>query len=222
MVAPHPILSWLRVWPVRQSAQVLFAEALSQSLRAGLEISEAIVLAARVNPSLRFRTALREMAGHARAGYSLEAALARTGVRGCEGLLAALQVGEEQGDLAGELAAFARRLDPRADDRLSRAAGRSPEAVRFAAALARLLRDRSLTLRVVEDAGRLAAAGRRSFQAAVAGLVSDMRGGMPFAEALGQRHDYFDPLFCQFVHAAEGRDQLRAVLERLGRQPAGA
>jgi type II secretory pathway component PulF len=134
-------------------------------------------------------------------------------------LIAALAVGEERGDLPGSLAEFARRRDPRARQRLAVAVGRRPEVSRFAAALARLLRDRPLTVRLIEDAARLAAGDGSAFVASVARVVEEMRGGTPFPEALATEPETFDPLFCTLVAAPDGRIGLRAVLAQVGEAP---
>jgi type II secretory pathway component PulF len=207
----------LRWWPVSRASQVLFAEAMGQAVAAGLDIGEAIDLAAKVNPSLPLRRALREMQANACSGYSLATSLELTGVWVGAGLFAALEIGEEQGCLAEELFAFARRLHPDPPAALQRATGRRPEATRFAAALARLLGERSLTLDVVEAAGRVAAAGNRAFLGAVGQVMKDMENGGTLAEALRRHPGYFDPLYCRLVEAAQTREQVRLNLERLGR-----
>src|SRR5262249_34684967 len=151
-----------------------------------------------------------EMADNFRVGYPLEASLSKTGIRVREGLLAARQVGEDEGCLPSELCAFARQFDPNAEVRLRQAVGRSHAAIRFAAALARLLRDRSLTLDVVEHAGRLAAEGSKSFLTIVNVIIVDMENGAPFHEALQKHSGHFDKLYCRFVQAANGREQMRS------------
>jgi hypothetical protein len=122
--------------------QLVFTEALSQVLAAGVEVSRAVAAAAVRSP--RLREALRGMAIDCRRGYTLAESLSRTGAAAGDELLAALAVGEERGDLPESLAAFARRCDPRPGPRLAAAVGRPAEVTRFAAALARLLRDRPL------------------------------------------------------------------------------
>jgi type II secretory pathway component PulF len=94
--------------PIRRHEQMLFAEALSQALSAGIEISTAIIVALEANPSYRFRLALREMGKYCRSGYPLERALTKTGVGVGGQLLAALRIGEENGKLAEMLMAYAR------------------------------------------------------------------------------------------------------------------
>ena len=211
--------AWLSWWPVRRADQMLFAEALSQVLAAGLEVSQAIVAAAGAVRSPRFRRALREMVVNCRSGYTLAQSLARTGVAVRGELLAALAVGEERGDLPGSLAAFACQCHPRPGPQLALAVGRPPEVTRFAAALARLLRDRRLTVLLIEDAARLAAGDRSAFARLVGRVAENMRGGMPFPEALATEPKAFDPLFCTLVAAPDDRDRLRAVLARLGEAP---
>jgi type II secretory pathway component PulF len=156
------------------------------------------------------------MAASCRRGYTLAESLSRTGVTVGGELLAALAVGEERGDLPGSLAAFARRCEPRAGQRLAAAVGRRPEVTRFAAALARLLRDRPLTVRLIEDAARLAAGDGSAFASAVGRVAEGMRGGSPFPEALATEAGTFDPLFRALVAVPERRDHLRAVLARVG------
>lgn len=211
--------AWVYWWPVRLADQTVFAEALSQAIGAGLEVSAAVAVAAGVPASRRFRAALGEMARHCRVGYTLAQSLSRTGVAVGGELLAALAVGEERGDLAGSLAAFARRVKGAPGIRLAAAVGRKPEAVRFAAALSRLLRDRRLTVHLIEDAGRLAAGDGSAFARAVGRVTEAMRNGVGFSEALAGEPGAFDPFFCALVGAPEGRDRLRAVLARLGALP---
>lgn len=210
---------WLSWWPVRRADQVLFAEALSQALAAGVDPSGAVAAAAGAVRTQRFRAALNEMAANCRRGYTLAESLSRTGAAVRGELLAALTVGEERGDLAGSLAEFARQCDPRASQRLAAAVGRRPEVTRFAAALARLLRDRPLTVRLIEDAARLAAGDGSAFATAVGRVAEAMRGGTPFPDALADEPGTFDPLFRTLVDAPDGRDGLRAVLARVGEAP---
>jgi type II secretory pathway component PulF len=151
-----------------------------------------------------------------RAGYRLEISLTRSGARTAPALLAALRVGEGHGNLAEEMFAVARTLTPRAPRRLRKAVGRSVEATRFAAALARLLREEGLTEKVVASAGNVAAAGSRRFRHVVAAIVADMDSGRSFAEALSRYPRYFDPLYCGILAAADSRSRLRLCLERLG------
>src|SRR5437868_1968735 len=82
---------------------------------------------------------------------------------------------------ADQMPAFARRSDPRPGARLAAALGRPAEATRFAAALARLLAEHKLTVRLVEDAARLAAGAGSGF-ARIGGRVAEaMRNGATFA-----------------------------------------
>lgn len=198
---------------VRPADQVVFAEALSQLLAAGVELSHAIVAAADATPARRFRRALRAMAAAHRAGTDLERSLTRTGVRVSDRLLAALAVGEERGRLPELLAEFARTLDPRPGRRLAAAVGRPLEAARFAAALAGLMADRPLSPRLVEDAGRLAGRGAR---AAAEQVAEALRDGQPLAEALAFAPATFDPLFRLLVTTPVHREHVRSVLVRLG------
>lgn len=211
--------SWSYWWPVRKTDQMVFAEALSQALAAGLEISRAVATAAEACPRRRFRAALHEMAANCRVGYTLLESLARTGVVVSDELLAALAVGEERGDLSGSLAAFARRGGARPGARLAAAVRRRPEATRFAAALARLLQNRRLTVGLVKDAARLAAGDESAFAKAIGQVAEEMRNGTPFPQALAQQTSAFDPFFCALIGCPDGRDRLRTVLARLGELP---
>jgi len=195
---------------------MLFAEAFSQTLTAGLEVNRALTVAAGAVRSRRFRSALREMASNYRAGDTLADSLSRTGVVVSGELLAALAIGEERGGLADQLAAFAGRCNPHPRARLAAAVGRPPATTRFATALAQLLKDHRLTVGLIEDAAQLAAGQSSAFTAVVRRVTEAMRAGSTFAEALGQEPGTFDPLFCNLVGAPEGRDHLRAVLARLG------
>lgn len=195
---------------------MLFAEAFSQALAAGVEVSTAVVAAADANPNPRFRDALHQMARHCRSGYSLELSLAKTRIRVADELLATLRVGEDRGCLPEELAAFARRCDPHAGARLAEAVGCGAEVTRFAAALARLLTDRPMTLQTIEDAGLLAAGRVSPFAEVIRGVVTAMTGGTPFPEALREQGGVFDPFFCLLIATPVERRQLRAVLERIG------
>ncbi|MDB5388615.1 MAG: hypothetical protein JWM11_4261 [Planctomycetaceae bacterium] len=207
--------SW---WPIRQSDQVLFAEALSQLLETDVELSHAIRAAAAANPSRRFRSALREMARDCRAGYGLEESLSRTGATVSSELLAALGVGEQRACLPEQLALFAKRYDPKSGTRLAAAALRPPEVARFAGALAGLLADQRLTVDLVEDAGRLAAGGNTWFQGVISRVATAMRNqGKSLAKALATERGTFDPLFCLLVESSDSRDKLCAILTRLGR-----
>src|SRR5580765_7885578 len=102
-------LYWI---PVGRYQQMLFAEALSQALAAGLEISTALLVAGDATPSRRFRSAIQQMATICRTGYSLEISLSKTRIAVGGELLAAFRVGEERGSLAEHLASYARRCHP--------------------------------------------------------------------------------------------------------------
>jgi type II secretory pathway component PulF len=207
------LLLW---WPIRRSDQAIFAEAFGEAIHAGIEITAAITLAARVQPNWRFRNALTWMRRLTCEGQPLEVSLVNSGARVDPRLLAALQVGEAHGCLAEELFAFARDICSGATERLRQAVGRRPEATRFAAALARLLRERGLTLDVVESAGRIASAGSTAFAAIVRAIIVDMENATPFVNALRRHPIYFDLLYCDLLEAAKSRPQVRDCLERLG------
>lgn len=195
---------------------MIFAEALAQALAGGVELSEAVSIVAKVVPGFRFRQALVEMKKSIRAGYSLESSLTKTGIRVDESLRAALEVGEESGCLIDELIAFARGIDANSERILCQALGRKPEAACFAATLARLLRERPMTLDVIKAAGRIAGAKSKPFQKVVKDILYDMENGCSFSESLQRQRDYFDPFYCSLVEAANTREQVRRALECLG------
>lgn len=211
----------LRRWPIRGRDQALFAEALSQALSAGIEISAAVAVAANANPSFRFKQALGEMASHCRAGYSIEASLKKTGAIVADALLSALRIGEYHGCLARNLSVFAHRTIPRVEEQLARAVGRPPEATRFAAALADLLTDRRLTTDLIQDAAALAAEKHSTFRRIIKRVVVDIKNGEPFAQAIQGHVNGFDSLFCELVAATSRRQELRAVLMLLGKTSVG-
>lgn len=215
-MATQFLWTWLRWLPIRHVHQVVFAESLSQALLAGLPTDKAIRLAADVNPGRRFRGALREMSHYLRTGYDLEECLLKTGVRVRKELLAALRVGEERGCLAEQLSAYARRYAPHPEDLLASALGRRAEVTRFARALAILMKERGLTVGLVEEAGELAAGAGSSFVTVARRVAQTMTNGCPFSEALQMESKTFDLLFCRLVAAADHRDKLIAVLSRLG------
>jgi len=205
----------LLCWPIRRKDQLVFAESLAEALTAGIEVTKAIDLAAKVNPSRRFRHALRQVRQDVSAGYQLAVSLARSGARVMPELSAALKVGEGHGKLAEELFAYARTVNPQAAKWLRQAVGRRQEATRFAAALSRLLRDEGLTEDIVADAGSVAAAGSRRFLEVIGEIVAEMDRGGGFAEALSHHPRYFDRLYCGLLQAANSRSRLRLCLERL-------
>ncbi len=160
------------------------------------------------------------MASHVRSGYPLGTALERTGAGVQPGLIACLRVGEERGCLVEELESFARRTARFTMRKYHRAIGRRPEAVDFAAALARLLRDHHLTVRAIRDAGQLSTDGRGRFS----GIIEDVArrvedGRSTFPNALAQHPRHFDGLFRGFLESASSRDEMRRCLERLGERP---
>lgn len=219
MAAKRSSWAWFYWWPIRRVEQTLFAEALSQALAAGLDVGSAVCVVARAISRPRFRAALLEMASNVRSGSTMAESLRRTGVGVGGELLAAFAVGEERGDLPGSLAWFARRRGGDPGRRLAIAVRRRPEATRFAASLARLLRDQRLTVGLVEDAARLAAGDHSAFADAVRRVAEEMRNGETFAVALSHERRFFDLFFCTLLAAPTGRDQLRAVLARLGELP---
>jgi type II secretory pathway component PulF len=209
------LLPW---WPVRHADHVLFAEALRQALSAGMDPSRAITIAAEAVHNPRFRAALIQMAKNCLQGYTLAESLSMTGVIVEGELLAVLEVGEKRGKLSDSLGEFARQCDPQAGQKLAIAVGRPPEVTRFAAALARLLKDYPLTVGLIEDASRLAAGHGSAFVASVERVTESMRCGTPFPTALATEPGTFDPLFRALVAAPDGRESLRAVLDQLGKE----
>ncbi len=203
-------------WPIRRFQQVVFAEALKQGLGAGIEADRAIRLAALVNPGQRFRKSLLAMATNLRAGYPLGVSLSKTGVRACPGLLAALEVGEERGGLVEELDAYVRKSRSFSNARFWKAIGRSPEAVQFAAVLARRLRERGLTVQEVLDSGKIAGTGKKRFLSTVEEIAFRMENGESFGGALATQGKYFDAHYCGILEAAESKEELRTSLEVLG------
>jgi type II secretory pathway component PulF len=206
------ILYWI---PVRRTDEMLFAEAWSQALDAGMEISHSIFVAAQANPSRRLRAALFEMTCHCRTGYSLEASLAKTRIAVGRDLLGAIRVGEEHGCLSKQLAAFGRRRHANPAECLAAAIGRPTEVSLFAAALADLLSDRKLTLWLVQDAALLAAGTGTKLARVVEEVTEQMKGGVEFSRALRAYPKMFDQFFCRLIEATAERQSLRRVLLRM-------
>lgn len=206
------------LWPILRSSQSVFAEALGRALAAGLEFDHALMLAARVNPSRRFRRALHRMRLFVRQGYVPEEALKRTGARVDPALIAVFRLGSGDGTLAlaDELRAVARSLHPRASRSFARRIGRSRRAVQFASALARRLRQEGLTVRAVTEAGAVASAGSRRFARMIERIAADMRDGGTLMDGLRRYRRQFDPLFIASLEEADSKDQMRRVLEQLG------
>ena len=204
-------------WPIPRFAQAVFAEAFREGLHERLAADHAVRLAAEVNPSRRFRPILGRMAANIRAGYPLDVALERTGAIVRPGLLAALRVGQEHGNVVEELKAFAARIGRLSPESYARAIGRSREAKVFAAALARLLREERLTVKVVASAGEVAADGEARFLRVIRDVARDMENnGSSLVGALRDHSQDFDPLYCGLLEAANSRAEMRECLERLG------
>ena len=176
------------------------------------------MLAAQVNPSRRLRMALEQMRRWIRQGYGPEVALERTGVRVDPALLAVFRL--ESGDgtqvLAEELLALARSLHPRAARSYARRIGRSRRAILFASALARRLRQESLSVRAVAEAGVVASAGSRRFARLMARVADEMREGASLVDALRDHRRHFDPIFLAALEAAGSKDEMRRTLDQLG------
>jgi type II secretory pathway component PulF len=207
---------WLFRWPIHVEEQAIFAEALSQALDAGLSDSEALHLAARIPVGVRFRAALKEMASIFRLGYDLDTSMAKSGARVADELRAAFRIGEERGCLSALLSQFAHQIDPYVSTSLAESLGRAPEVTRFAAALARLLVDRHLTVSLVRDAAQLSAPKRSEFGKAIEYVIEDINSGMSLDESLGKQSFFFDSFFCSLICSPQDRDKLRKVLARLG------
>lgn len=200
--------------PIRDDHEVLFAEALSQTLFCGMEISSAISVAADTSRSSRFRYGLHEMAGYCRQGNSLLRSLAKTKMRTTKQFQAAVDVGESRGCLANELSAFARSRDPQSAIRLAMSVGRSDDVTRFMNALARLLIDHRLTIDMLADAARVAAGAGSHFEFVVAKIIEDMKDGRSISEAMQRQSDAFDSFLRSLIKASPGRDVLRKTLAR--------
>lgn len=128
-----------------------------------------------------------------------------------------MDVGERRGCIADELWSYAVRTDPQTTSLLSVILGRSPEARRFAASLARLLGQHTLTPSLAADAARLVASETSRFGREMKQLVEDLEGGASFSDAIECRSKYFDPLFVACVSAADSREQLQTVLSMLSK-----
>ena len=214
-------------WPVARSTQATFAEAFALGLSEGMGLNEALGLACNVLREGTLKSAVRRMKARANAGHPLAAGLASVNFRPHPGLVAALDVGERQGNLAGELIAFARRGRPDDHRRFRRAIGRSDHACAFAAALARRMDQGPLTLAAVQAAGLVAAEGSRRFAQLMTEVAEDFRNGSPLAAALQNRRRRrltnpqatrapdFDVLYCHFVALADSHKTMRACLIRL-------
>jgi type II secretory pathway component PulF len=156
-----------------------------------------------------------DMSVHCRQGFPLAESLSNTGIRVSKRLRATLEVGQQRGRVAEELAAFARSKYPNVAHRLARSLGRPQEVTRFALALSRLLIDHRLTVNIISDASTLASGKGSRFDRVIAQVIEDMRSGDLFAESLRQHPKYFDSFFCDVVAACSGRDQLLQTLLRL-------
>jgi type II secretory pathway component PulF len=207
--------AFLRWNPVQVNDEMLFAEAMSQALSAGLGVPDAMLAAAEVNPSARLRAAMRKAASNCCSGRTVEESVANARICVTHDLLAALRVGEERGCLSSALSQFARARDQRAATRLAQAVKRSAEASRFADILADLLATHRLTPRLLLDAGDLAGDGNSASRQAVARAAASVENGLSLGEALREQAGVFDPFFCRVVDAPADRSHLRAVLKRL-------
>jgi type II secretory pathway component PulF len=203
-------------WPIPRRSQVVFAEAFRQSLVAGLPVDQAIRLAAEVTPSRRFRQVLEQMAKHVRSGYPLSTALTKTGARVQHGLLVALRTGEEHNCLDEALSAFVKRTGVYSERMFHRSIGRSAEAIRFAAALAGLLRNHPLTVREILTAGRIAVGETGRFSRVIEEVAGRMEDGDDLVRALGHHPQHFDSLYRGVLEVTRSRGDLRVCLERIG------
>lgn len=207
------MISWI---PIRRSSQIFFAEVLAQSLLVGMSPSSALQLAARIVPGYRIRRALRRMEPSIQAGGRWDQALLETEVRIQAGLVEALRVGQDRGHLAEELHSFAQSQSHNVRQRLIRAVGRPKTTVRFAQALLRILKDHSLTVSAVRDAGRVAACGSESFLRAIDAVATQIEDGCgTLGDVLPQQPYYFDSMFCQFVRVSQTRNGLQLALRLL-------
>lgn len=207
-----PVLQW---WPIGHTTEAIVAEALGQSLIAGLNEVESLHLAARVFRGRRIGTTLGAMAPLVQAGEQIYAALKQTKQRVSIGFLEAIRVGEDRGQVATELRAFARRRLPRVCQRLIRWTKRSKQAIQFAGALSRLLHDHRLTASVIEDAGRVAAGGDKCFLELIATVVKGMENGDSLAQNLRRFPKHFDPMFIRFIDVPSSRAAFRVNLNML-------
>jgi type II secretory pathway component PulF len=193
----------------------MVAECIGQSLAAGLNEVESFRLASRVFRSRRVGICLRDAAFAIENGQCVHAAFKKAKPRVSANLLEAMRVGEERGQLGVELRAIARRLSHRVCQQQERWAGRSKEAIQFAGALSRLVKDHRLTVNAVDDAAKIAAAGGERFLAVMASVIKGMEDGDSLAQNLRQFPRDFDPMFIQFVDVASNRAALRVNLNML-------
>jgi len=203
-------------WPICRFDQSVFAETFRQALTEGLGVVDAAEIAAEVNQCWTFRRALKGFCSDLRAGYPLGASMRRSRGWVDRGLLAALEIGEEYGCLTDELLAFVRQDRWFTPTRYRKAIGRRTETANFAAALARLLREHSLTGSLVFAAGRLSGSRGDRFLRTLKYVVEDMEDrGRTFPDALRRHPRYFDVVFCQFLESKQSREEIRECLERL-------
>jgi hypothetical protein len=206
---------WWSFWPICRLDQSVFAETFRAGMTEGLAVADAVEVALAVNRCVTFRLALIRFCSEVRAGYPLGASMRRSGAWVDPGLLAALEIGQEYDCLNDELLAFVRRDRWFTPALYCKAIGRRPETVNFAAALSRLLREHSLTGRLVLAAGRLSGSRGDRFLRVVEEVVEDMEDGLTFTDALSRHPRYFDVVFCRFLESKQSRDEIRECLARL-------
>jgi type II secretory pathway component PulF len=212
--------SYLYRLPVSQFSEVVFAEALSQALYAGIPIAEAIRITADTHPSRRISAGLREMAWRVRTGTDPVDGLERTGLSVSGDLLAVFEVAGDRGRLPDFLKQFAAQRDPAPWLRLADSQRRPAEVTRFAACLAELLRDNKLSPSIVFDAGLLAAGRDSKFANRISGSVDDMRQGTSLADSLKRGTQLVDRFLIQLLAAQSTRHGIHSVLARaVGQQP---
>jgi type II secretory pathway component PulF len=203
-------------WPICRFEQSVFAETFRLALIEGLGVVDAAEIAGEVNPCWTLRHALKLFCSDLRAGYSLGASMRRSRGWVDRGLLAALEIGQEYDCLTVELLAFVRQDRWFTSARYRKAIGRRTETANFAAALARLLREHSLTGSLVLAAGRLSGSRGVRFLHTLKDVVEDMEDrGRRLPEALRRHPRYFDVVFCRFLESKESREEIRECLERL-------
>lgn len=209
---------WIRtrLLPISVRAHVVFAASAAQAMQAGLALEDALAICSRVNTSARFRIAIERAAESVRAGDPLDEAFRASGFRIGEDFLAALAVGESRGNVCDELAAFATRVDSRTAALLPIILGRSPQAIHFAQAMARLLETHTMTPSLVRDASSLAPHSR-GFQRAMTNVLDQFEGGASLGEAISCHPRFFDALYCRCVSNAQTRPDLRQAFSVLSR-----
>ncbi len=197
---------------------MIFAEALAQSLEAGISVYDSMrLLEDCMLPWILIPT-LAKTVEHMRAGgtlsQSLQFAQQQALAKLSKSLLVSIELGEEKNRLSAELNEWVASRSASPAISLASYVGRATQVRSFSLALARCLHDEPLSPHVILDAAKLADPDQGRFYRGLKEVAMSVAAGSAFDRMLADRPQYFDRFLCRLISSCNRRKDLLRVLIR--------